>query len=642
MKRVFLSFFLFLFTLPTAFAQDGVDSINQFNVEINLDADGTVHVLEKIQYDFGDREGHGIFRYIPLIYGDDEIAIPIKIISITDENATPYVYEDSDYSYSKSVQIGDPNALVSGTHWYYIEYESSFLVNGIDDHDEFYWNVTGNEWDVEIKNVNVTLTVPNGGTKEFKYAACYTGYFGESGLDCNSTVVDKNTFAFNTERALVADEGFTVVGAFERGLVPLPAFLEVNSNLYETRISLNGKEDWFGLNRLFRLLEGHYVVEVSAYKYEDERREIDLVQGGRELLNFELKKKPMWIFLDTYLPIILFLLGSFLVLRLWFKRGKDPDGRGTIMPFYKPTDDLSPGEMGIVVDERADLRDISATIVQLAVKGYLKIEKKSEKGKDYKFIQLKDVGEDVLDFEVVIFDSLFGEKKEVGIKELQKTFFTSLPNIKTNIYEQVVKKEYFDLAPDKVRTSYLWKSFVLCLLLGFFSFAMLVVTIGPLYLILPFVGIEMFIVSFFMPRKTQLGVEVYERILGFKMFLDTAEKDRLKKLFSPKEYAEVFEKNLPYAIVLGVEKEWADQFEGLYDGVPDWYAVGGVNNLGIFISDFGDFQTSSQIAYAGYTANSGSGGSWGGGSSGGWSGGSGFGGGGFSGGGFGGGGGGRW
>ena len=146
-----------------------------------------------------------------------------------------------------------------------------------------------------------------------------------------------------------------------------------------------------------------------------------------------------------------------------------------------------------------------------------------------------------------------------------------------------------------------------------------------------FVGILLFVLSFFMGKKTVYGVEMYEKVLGHKMFIETAEKDRLKVLFSPKEYRDVFEKNLPYAMVYGIDGEWAEQFEGLYDGVPDWYD--GDDDFHAFTRSMMYFTHTSVRAL---TVNPN-----GGKSGGGWSGGSGFSGG-FSGGGFGGGGGGSW
>ena len=625
MKRIFLSLFLFILSMPSAFA-DGGEAIHQFDVEINLASDGKVHVLEKILYDFGGAERHGIYRTIPLVYGDNALEIPFELKGVYDENGYAYQYDEIRIS-DEEIRIGDPDSYVSGEHWYYIEYESAFLTNGFDDHDEFYWNVNGNGWDVPIEEMHVSLTVPSGAKWKDRYATCYAGYYASTDQDCERKVSDDKTYEFSVNGGLLPAQGLTIVAAFEKDLIPLPAFLKINSNSFFTKFSLDGEDKGYVSDGFSRVLEGRYTLGLSAYKYYPQERELDLVAGEKTEVNVNFVEKPIWIFLDTYLPIILFFLFLFLIVKLWWDRGRDPEGRGTIMPFYKPTDDLSPGEMGVLVDERADFRDISASIVQLAVKGYVRIEKKSDKAQDYDFVKLKNLDKDVLPFEQRIFESIFAEGEKVSMKSLEKEFYKSLDVIKADLYDAVVTKAYFDLSPDKVRKSYVWKAFWMCLFVWFLSIGAAIFILSPFYLLLFIPSILTFVVALFMPKKTVLGVEVHERILGYKMFLATAEKGRLEKLFSPKEYADVFEKNLPYAMVLGVEKKWASQFEGLYDAIPTWYVAGGINGLNSFMYDLRHFQTDSQSVYAYNPASSGS---------------SGFGSGGFSGGGFGGGGGGSW
>jgi uncharacterized membrane protein len=139
------------------------------------------------------------------------------------------------------------------------------------------------------------------------------------------------------------------------------------------------------------------------------------------------------------------------------------------------------------------------------------------------------------------------------------------------------------------------------------------------------------IFSFVMPRVTLKGARIKEAILGFKEFLSVTETDRLKFHNAPEKNPELFEKFLPYAMVFGVEQEWAGQFKDIYRGQPSWFESSGSERvftslvLADFVSDFSGTANSSMI-----TPPSAS------------SGGSGMGGGGFSGGGFGGGGGGSW
>lgn len=210
----------------------------------------------------------------------------------------------------------------------------------------------------------------------------------------------------------------------------------------------------------------------------------------------------------------------------------------------------------------------------------------------------------------------------------------------------MVDKKYFDTNPDDRRLNYKILGFVVIVLTFLMGVGLSILMESELYFLMPVVGVAFFIVASFMPKKTVVGVEVYEKVLGFQMFLKATETDRLKRMFSPDEYKGVFEKFLPYAMVLGVEKEWGKQFEGLYKGMPEWYVGANNTNMLIFIYDLNRWSRFGENQFvAGSPNNSGwKSSGWGTGSSGGssaWSGGSGFGGG-FSGGGFGGGGGGRW
>jgi uncharacterized membrane protein len=144
-------------------------------------------------------------------------------------------------------------------------------------------------------------------------------------------------------------------------------------------------------------------------------------------------------------------------------------------------------------------------------------------------------------------------------------------------------------------------------------------------------GIIMFIFSMFMAQKTVKGTKTLEKILGFKEFLQVTEKERLKFHNPPKMVPEVFEKFLPYAMVLGVENKWADNFKNIYNQEPSWYE--GYSNhtfsAVLLANSLHNFSSSSQSVFVSQPHSSASGG------------GSGFSGGG-SGGGFGGGGGGSW
>lgn len=680
-KGLFIFVVIFSFFSTNVFAED-FDyydyeiAIRDYVVDIEVNENGSIDVVEKILYDFGDDSRHGIIRDLPIIYGDfpEEVEILVDVEKVTDENGVPYEYDVSDLYYGLEVKIGSPIDYVSGENWYYINYKAHDVVNGFLNYDELYWNATGTEWDVPIDQVSVNVKIPDGGTIDKNLASCFSGYFGENFETCTAEIISENEFHFEVTD-LYAYNGLTIVSGFQKGLVTTPGTIKLDSFPSFANIYLNGEKTIWTTPTNLRLGEGEYFLEVKLWKYGTYSQRIILRSGEVEDIFVSLQKNPIFIILDTYLPVLLFLFGIGAIFLFWWFRGRDPEGRGTIMPFYKApklegkdgklADPISPGELGVLIDEKAHLHDITGSIIQLAVKGLIKIKKdkigKDKKGKaqkptakNYTFVKLRDPKKgELVDFEKKIFDAIFQSlakgKKEVRLDHLSKKFYKKLPKIKELLYKHVVDQGYFSNNPEEVRGHYGIGGILFIIVSLIFGGIMAAILDTGAYLyLLPLIGVVMIIFSSFMPKKTKAGVEVYEKVLGYKMFLNAAEKDRIKVLFSPKEYKDVFAENLPYAMVMEVEKQWAKQFKGLYDAVPDWYE--GDDNLIAFASSMGTFSNVAQAAYislptpkgGSYSGKSGGWGSgWSGGGSSSWSGGSGFSGG-FSGGGFGGGGGSSW
>jgi uncharacterized membrane protein YgcG len=249
---------------------------------------------------------------------------------------------------------------------------------------------------------------------------------------------------------------------------------------------------------------------------------------------------------------------------------------GTIVVNYEAPEGLRPAEVGTLVDERVDLRDISASIIDLAVRGYLKIEEVESgswfsSGSDYRFMKLKGP-QGLKDFEQKLFNKIFGAENTVLLSDLQEKFFPVISRVKSDLYRGLSKDGYFDGNPDAVRGTFLVLGILLaaavmgaaCLIqLGLIGriFPLPVVIAG----ILSFLTI--LITSRVMPRKTRRGRIAWEKIAGLQEYIRRAEVDDLKE----QERQGVFERLLPYAIVFGLSKRWGKAFENLYREPPNWY-----------------------------------------------------------------------
>jgi len=571
-KFVFLTIISFsLFLASPAFAQETIDN---FDVSTKINQDASINVSERVEYDFDSLQKHGIFRDIPIKYQarGGNFNLRISDISVADQNGTPYNFTTSYPGNNIQIKIGDADKLVSGKKIYVINYKIKRAINYFSDHDELYWNATGNEWTVPIEKSSAKIILPQNISADKIQTSCFSGVFG-SQAPCSTSDYDEtnSTAKFLESNPLSAGQGLTIVVGWPKNIVQQPSALQ---NI------------------------------------------LDIV-------------KDNWILV---LPLIVF----FTMLYLWYTRGRDPKGRGTIVAQYDAPDGLTPAEIGTLIDEKVDQKDISSEIVGLATRGYIKITRTENKGfifkhEDYLLEKLKD-DTGLPPFDEQIMRGLFvADEKSVKLSDLKNKFYKEIPEIKNQIYSFLVSKGYFPEKPAKIQKKYVLSGILI--LIGIYVSLELLGAISGIITNVSFMASAFLVFSFgkIMPVKSKKGVDTKENIFGLKMYLEVAEKDRIKFHNAPAKNPEHFEKLLPYAMVLGVEKEWAKQFEGIYNQQPAWYSdpTGGTFSALVLINGLNNFSHSANAALVAAPRSAAGGGS-------------GFGGGGFSGGGFGGGGGGSW
>jgi len=249
---------------------------------------------------------------------------------------------------------------------------------------------------------------------------------------------------------------------------------------------------------------------------------------------------------------------------------------------YEPPDRLTPAEAGTLVDESPDTRDLTATVVDLAVRGYLRIvEEKAEhlfglwSSTDYHFHRTKPALEwaTLPACERLLLEALFKDSStdDVSLSSLENRFYKSLPPIQDAIFESLLRRKYYAQRPDRVKQGYLVGGIVLGMLLTF-ALSALAARSGMAPLTFVWAGIlsGLIVVGFgrIMPARTRQGSRALEGVLGFEEFLTRVEADRFDRVIKTPE---LFEKFLPYAMALGVEKNWARAFESIVTNSPAWY-----------------------------------------------------------------------
>ncbi|MBW3590704.1 MAG: DUF2207 domain-containing protein, partial [Actinobacteria bacterium] len=240
---------------------------------------------------------------------------------------------------------------------------------------------------------------------------------------------------------------------------------------------------------------------------------------------------------------------------------------------FVPPNDLRPGLVGTLIDETAHPLDVIATIVDFAVRGYLKIEEVPREGwfakPNWLLTKLKE-GDDLQEYERRLFDSLFRSGDVVAMSDLKDTFASRLNKVQEELYRDVVKRGWFNMRPDHVRATWVGiGAAILVLGAGLLVATAAYTTLGLLAVPFPLAGLLVLIGAEKMPARSAKGTAILRKVKGFQRFIEESEADRAR--FA--EQKNLFSEYLPYAIVFGCTQKWAKAFEGLDGELPEttWY-----------------------------------------------------------------------
>jgi uncharacterized membrane protein len=539
--------------------------IEDFHSEVLVMPDASIDVTETIRAHFFGLGWHGLYRSIPVEYVTPQgfnYSLFLRVKGVTDGQGHPLKFETSrERQYRKlKIYIPDPDNSVKTVA---IEYTVSDALRFPEDHDEFYWNVTGDEWTAPIQAASARIILPEKTTNI--RANVFTGAYRSRAQDADVEIA-ANGVEVRTREALHIHEGLTVAVAFDKGFVREPGVFD--------KISLFLRGNW---------------------------------------------------------PLILPVITFFVMFYVWWTRGRDPRLR-PIAAQYEPPDQLSPGEAGTLVDESADMRDITASIVDLAVRGYIVIEEHTKErmlglfhDKDYNFIVHKDRSEwsKLKPHEQSLLNGLFSAGtvgESVSMSTLENRFYKNLPDIKNRIFESLVTHGYYKRRPDTVRSSYIGMGIVIGILVvwGGVSLANSMGEQKTAFVIAGILtGVIICAFGWFMPVHTEQGTRALEGLLGFEDFLVHVESDRFNRMIKTPE---MFEKFLPFAMALGVEKNWSKAFQNILKEPPNWYrgsSYGPNFYPAMFVSDLNTMSSRASSVMTSAPRSSGGSGFSGGGSSGG-------------------------
>ena len=484
--------------------------VTDFHDAISVAEDGSAIVHERITLSF-EGEWHGIRRFIPVEYPGPRgtnYTLFLSVTGVTDGDGRKLKYESSRSNGLRDLKIYIPGA-VDTTRTVEITYTVRNGTRFFEDHDEFYWNVTGNDWPVPIDHATATVSFPSSAAGSLR-AQAFTGVYGSAERDANAEV-NGSEVSFETNNPLPMRGGLTIDVYVPKGILKEPN----------------------GFTRMLWFLGSNPIVFL-----------------------------PFWTLAVMF--------------TLWWYKGRDPDPGVSVAPMYEPPPDMSPAEAGTLLDDTIHPRDITCTLVDLAVRGFVKIEEVDDKGlvfhhKDYVFHLLKPMAQwtNLAPHERVMLTNVFGDGNETLLSSLKNRFYTAIPVIKQDVMAALKNKGMYLVDPDSANG---------------YSFVGILVMVAP-FLMLQFLwhkdvfssiglligaGILSAIVWWLFARqmtaKTVKGGRTRVAVLGFQEFMNRTDADRLKRM-----PPNTFEKFLPYAMALGVEHQWAQAFAGIVTNPPSWY-----------------------------------------------------------------------
>lgn len=571
-----------LMTISSGLTASAKERILSFESNTVVHPDSSLTVKETIRVK-GERRNirRGIYRDFPVRYRDKGgywRRVGFKVVEVKrDGTNEPYFTKMSgDY---KRLYIGKKDKfLPSGEFVYEVTYVSTRQLRYFEDFDELYWNVTGDKWLFPIDKAVATITLPDGAVIAQKNA--FTGRFGQSGKDYAATLLADNVIRFETTRGLGRREGLTIAIGWQKGIVAPPSRLS--------------KIGWYLWDHLGLIILAMGTAGIAGYYYTT-----------------------------------------------WDRIGRDPEG-GVIIPLFSAPNNLSPAAVSYIHYRKfkgqgsgVSLAFIAA-LVSLAVKKNLVIDKT---GDTLKVKRLSNAKSGLPKGEQAILSKLLGTRKSIEFTQSNSSIVQSARNNFKRAIEDENGSIYFNNNLGFFVIGVIFSVIVIALSIFFYlrdeteiflSLASLLSAgVGSLLLsmglrrlweklpgggskaagfIFTILGAAALIPVFAMvlgvesmPKwvpaafgligamnvvfynllhaPTELGRQIMDEIEGFKLYLSVAEADRMNMRGAPEVTPDVFEKFLPYAIGMGVEKPWSKALEtqlakaGAVDTAyhPHWY-----------------------------------------------------------------------
>lgn len=594
MKKIiiFLLTFFSTFFISEISAQNYSEKINNFTSEIKVNYDRSLDIKETIEFET-NLSKHGIYRYIPhteFLEGNLRFVDKrrIKLISIVDENGKSYRYEKNQGDGSIFFKIGNPNKTFTGKKTYVISYNITDAVRLVTDENgkekmRLLWDITGEGWNFPILQTKAIVKTP----EKINNINCYSGAFGGDDKLCHfdNEDIGTNQAVFIYNQNINRGDNLTI----DLDLA--------DSSKWQFLTEAEKKLKFFFDNILYFIIFAFILVTYIwiLFLIFSQKDEVFINQSNYDLKGNAPTRKR-WMFEKIHAPF-----------------------------YYEPFKNFSPAEIGMLVDDKFNNRDLVGEILALASKKHLKIEEIKKKNffseRDYKFINLKKDKKDLLDHQLYLFNKIFDGKDEIKLSKLKKNFYKYISEFKKKLFKSLNQKNVYQ--KDYLHEATFSHGFAFSLFIlanaGFFILIFTVFSRLDFLMYLFFGQVFLFVVSLlllkkyflFFKKKTALGNAYTGLARGLKKTLEAGswrEKIHEKNLF--------VEEVLPFSVVFGVVKKLTKDMKELNIEPPKYLndALITSHSLNSFVSDFSTSTSSLSHSPSGSSSSGGGGGGGGGGS----------------------------
>lgn len=504
--RIILTFLLLVCALP-AWARSY--HISKFAVNIHVKDDGSARVTEQITFVF-EGQFQGIHRNIPVDYpgpNGTNYSLFIKVNSVTGDNNEELKFKQQTSDNYLRLTIYVPGA-VDTSRTVNIDYSIPNATKFFDSYDEFYWNVTGNDWAVPIDSAEVAVYLPAETSGELK-AQAFSGAYGSTNRE--KTEVEGPVVTSATANPLPMHGGLTIDVSINKGVLHQPGFLT--------------KAGWF--------VRSNPVLTL-----------------------------PLWAFAVMF--TLWFLKGrdpdpGMSVAPMYAPPDKmTPAEAGTLIADSVEPRDITSILVDLAVHGYIKIVETSHKVLMFT-------------NKDFELHLLKDRSQwgDLTSFERTMLEQIFATGDVTRINDLKNRFYVAVPTLKKQVISALKEKGMYSVDPDSAAGYWVLGALVVAapyaLLqwsgrVDFFESKLLA------FLAIAVAVVILVVIGRLLTAKSLRGARTCVQILGFQEFMNRVDADRLKRM-----PPDTFEKFLPYAMALGVEHHWAKAFEGIVQNPPTWY-----------------------------------------------------------------------